>query len=313
MTEYFRKGHLYLETPDGRKDIFYMFKEQIEDGLKGNNISKAISSIKSLKSYLKGDNLIFLNDNISNAYTLRKKKDEIKDDALKALRDCIDVLKKVFLKTENVSDKFSIIFILIKFMPAIRDLPLKHDTDLHLLMFHTLLYLDSFRGKEEDRVDLGEIVVRGCGRYDCAEVSEAFIRDTGLRDFLEHKVLQKITPYEEYIKILKGTVKKMKMANAFDEGDFSPLVFTSNLFYLFNDLFNGFLRDAYLENRERIGSFINSRCNDLIEDKDQKTEIINILMTIMDEKSHQIMEQTPNSSESQEKRRARLPARPAGG
>lgn len=284
--DYYRKGHTYLETDRGREDIFNLYKNLIDQGIKENNLSKSISAIQSLKSYIKGDNLIFFNYDIPNIWTLKKKKEEIKKHALNFMKENIDLIKKVYIKTDDVNHKFDIITLFVKFMPEIKDLRLKHYTDLYVLMFHTIMFLDNFEGKkEEDKFDLGDVILRAFGKYDCLKIGEKFIRQIKLKEIL-NEYAAKYTPYEEYIKRLNEGIKKMQIADFFMEEDFCPLIFTDKTFYVSNDLNNGFIMKKFLENRDKINSYINSRIYDLFEEKNNEIDILNnAIKTIIEEKA----------------------------
>ncbi|MGR3178144.1 MAG: hypothetical protein ACUZ8E_08825, partial [Candidatus Anammoxibacter sp.] len=284
QNDYYRKGNVFLESSKGRKDIFELFSHEISTGLKENNESVSMSSIRELSSYLIGDNLIFLNKNLPNAYTLCKKKDDIKIDALECLRDNVDLIKKVYLNTDNVNHKFDIIYIFLKFFHKIEDLRMKHYTDLYLMMFHTLLRLDDFQGDGKDKDSLGEIIAKGCGRFDCVEMCGFFTRDSKLIQFIADNVTNKIAPYKKYVARLKDETKKMKISGAFDEEIFTPLLYTNTIFHLLDETYNSYIKDSCAKNRDKILSFISSRCYELFKDERMVVEILNKTETLIDEK-----------------------------
>lgn len=284
IEEYYRKAHICLETRGGRENIFRLFKDEIEEGLREGNISKSVGKIEILRSYLKGDSFIFLDHDLPNIQSLKEKKGEIKEDALKFMKDNIDLFKKVCLAANNAEHKFYIMALFIRFMPEINDLMLRHYTDLYLLMFHTMLSLDSLEGTEKDRFDLGDVILRASVRYDCAVSVSHFIRDIKLKGLLDDYTL-KYTPNEGYIKRLKEAVRKVQISGSFNE-DLVPLVLTDRLFYLFDELNNGLIKNMFLKNREVIASFINSRLNKLFEEKREDRDIINNeINIILDEKA----------------------------
>lgn len=271
--DYYRKGHLFLESHDGRNDIFDLFRRDIENGLEKGPLSKAVSAIRDVKSYLKGDNLIFMNHDIPNVTTLKKKKPEIKEDSLLFFKDNLESIIKVFVKTRDTKQKFDILFTLVKFMPEIPDVPMRHYTDLYLLLFHTFLFMDSLDGKDNDREDFGRLLIKVLARYDCAETGRSFIRDSMLIDVLEDES-SRVAPYEKYVERLKGAARKVEMSNSFNEEDLTPLFFTDNILFLIDNSQKGVV-ESLMNNLSRIESFVLSRSYSLFNENSKEIDILN--------------------------------------
>lgn len=298
LEDYYRKGHIYLESAQGRNDIFGLFRKEIEEGLReGGKILNAVADIRVLEGYIKGDSFLFLDTDTPNVFRLRKKKEEIKQDALRFLKEIIDLVKKVYLTTRDVNHKFDLFYLLAKFMPEIPDLRMKHYADLYLLMFHTVMFLDRFEGKEKDVFDLGDLVIRAFGRYDCVNAGENFLRDIKLKELLKGYA-SKYAPYETYVARLKAAVKKLEISRDFNEEDMARLVFTDKLFYLLNDI-HRVVASSFLGNSARISSYISSRCYELFDRENEEREmLVNEATGIIEQKIREIKVRSTKQSPS---------------
>jgi hypothetical protein len=163
-------------------------------------------------------------------------------------------------------------FVFIKFLPEIRHLPLVHYVDLYLLLFYSIYYLDTFRGDEEDKSKLGDIIVKAFCRYDCMALGEKFIRDSELSR-VGKNYSTRFEPYKAYGNALKealeGGIHLKETSGIFDEGVLAPLLFTQNFIYLYDKAYNGFIFKHLNKNKEKILSFIFSRVHALLP-KDKK-------------------------------------------
>lgn len=290
MEDYYRKGHIFFETHEGREDIFRLYKENIEEGLKEGNISKSVSRIELLRGYLRGDSALFHDPDLPNIWRLKNKQGEIKEDALKFLKDNIDLFKRAYLFADKAYHKFCILALFIRFIPEITDLRLRHYTDLYLLLFHTMLSFDTFEGSSKDKSALTDALLLGYGWYDCKTIGERFIMNTRLKELLKEYTM-KYPPHEEYVKRLKEAIRKMSILawDSINEEDFAPLIFTDRLFLLFDELNNGLIKDLFQKNQERIDPFITSRCNELFKEKNEERDILNsAAKDILNEKAHQL-------------------------
>ena len=256
---YYKKGHIFLESPQGRNSLFDFFRREIEEGIENKDkLANAVVRLRTLKSYLKGDSFAFIDNDIPNAFRLRKKED-IKQDSLRFLKEIIGLVEKLYLKVNDAGQKFDILYILVKFMHEIPDLKMKHYTDLYLLLFHTVQFLDTWEGKENDVFDLGDLAIRSFGRYDCIKTGEYFLHDIKLKGLLDEFRL-KYAPYEDYVARLKDSLKKTLVAGDFVAEDFTPLVFTDKISFILNELDEGLVFDLLLKNTGGIFSHINGRC-----------------------------------------------------
>ena len=277
MEDFYKKGHIFLESPKGRDDLFLLFKKEIEESLRGDQVSNAVAMLRILKSYIKGDSFAFINYDLPNVFSLRKKKDEIRKDALLFLKEIIetDQIKKVYTASNDASQKFDILYLLGKFMPEMKGLRLRHFADLYLLLLHTALFRDRFEGNESSLFDLGDLAVKVFARYDCQKAAEHFLLDPKLKGLLK-EYFNKYPPYKEYTRILRDRVNKFKNSGFFDEEDFTPLIFTDRLFYILDNESEGLLKRALSENEAKLLAFINERCNQLFKDDERKEMIVRI-------------------------------------
>jgi len=275
MEDFYKKGHIFLESPEGRDDLFLLFKKEIEESLRNDQVSNAVAMLRILKSYIKGDSFAFINYDLPNVFSLRKKKDEIKKDALLFLKEIIetDWIKKVYTTTNDASQKFDILYLLGKFMPELEGLKLRHFTDLYLLLFHTVLFLDRFEGNESALFDLGDLAVKVFARYDCLKAGEYFLIDPKLKELLK-EYFNKYPPYKDFTKILRDKVEKFKVLAIFDEEDFAPLLFTDRLFYILDNESEGLVKKGLSENEANLTAFINDRCNQLFSENERKEMIV---------------------------------------
>jgi hypothetical protein len=118
MEDFYKKGHIFLESPEGRNDLFLLFRKEIEESLKNGQVSNAVAMLRILKSYIKGDSFAFINYDLPNVFSLRKKKDEIRKDALLFLKEMIETgqIKRIYTATNDASQKFDILYLLGRFL-----------------------------------------------------------------------------------------------------------------------------------------------------------------------------------------------------
>jgi hypothetical protein len=277
IEDYYRNGHMYLETTNGRIEAFSFLREGINRGLQeGKNISDSVASIRILKGYIKGDSFIFLNPDLPNASLLSKKKGEIREDAIRFLGDILLLVERVYIETKDANHKFDILYLLVKFMPDIPGMDLQHYIDLYLLMFHTLLFSDILEGTKKDISYLMDLIIKSLCRYDCGKTGDYFVRS------IVHKKLLKgyinlYPPYRNYVKGISDAVKKGLW-------EFTPILFTDRLFYL--------LREYYKSNNNLV-SFIESRCFSLFREKEEKDILFNTIWCMVKEKEENLKTLVP--------------------
>lgn len=283
MEDYLRRGHIYLGTKQGRDKVFTMFAEDIEREFESGQIQNAVAIFRVITSYLEGNAFIFIDSNIPNVFKLREKKGEIREHSLRFLKEIIEsmLLRKVYMAANRWDHKYDILYLLVKYIQEFPDLHLKHFTDLYLLMFHTLLYLDTFEGKEKEIFELGDLTIRALCRYDAVGCGEYLLKDLRLKESLK-KYSFEYVPYEKYVKRLRDVVRRMEKVGVNIE-DFTPLIFTDKLFALLNSEHNGLLDKLFRENKEEIFSYLKSRCNDLFEKGEEKQRILIDLGVIIEE------------------------------
>lgn len=277
LEDYLRKAHVYMESKSGRKEAFHLFKKELDTALKTGNISRAMSIFRYLKGYLKGDSFLFMNFDRPNTMALREQRKNIKVDALHFLKENLDLIKQVYVRTTHSRDKFQVMFVFIKFLPEIRHLPLVHYVDLYLLLFYTVYYLDTFSGDEEDKANLGDIIVKAFCRYDCMALGKEFIRDSELSRVAKDYSI-KFGPYKSYGNALREALEKeihlKETSGIFDESVLAPLLFTQNFFYLYDKAYNGFIFKHLNKNKEKILSFIFSRVHALVSKEKKGRDIM---------------------------------------
>lgn len=299
--DYYRKGHIYLESREGRENIWGLFRESIEENLKpGGVLGNAVANIKVLQGYIQGDSFIFMNYDIPNVFSLKGKKGDIKEDALGFLKEITDsgLITRLYMKVNKADHKFDLLFMMAKYFPDIKALRLKHYTDLCLMTFHTLLFLDGFEGTDKDHFDLGDLCMRVLVKYDCAKTAVRFIRDARLPEAL--KAATGKTPSEQYVALLRDAVRKMAISGAFDEECFAALTLTDMLFYVLDEEHDRLVSGLFVENKERIKSFLAARLNELLAGKEEeKRAVLNVLLGLLDERAFGKKEQSPTQSPSE--------------
>lgn len=277
MEDFYRKAHIYMESESGRKDVFALFREKMANGINSGNIGEAISAFIHLKGYIEGDSFLFMNYERPNIMNLRKQQKNIKREALQFFKENLDLIEQTYIKTTNSSEKFNIMYTLIKYLPEAPLSPIFHYVDLYLLMFHTVQYLDTFEGSDTDKFDLGDIILRAFGRYDCMELGERFIKDTRLEQLVKEYSL-KFTPYEAYAaalkKVLQEEMDRKEKTGIFAENVLAPLLFTRNFIELFDKAFDGIIKNSLNENKDKIFSHIFSRLYGLFPESKNERDII---------------------------------------
>ena len=283
LEDYLRKAHVYMESKSGRKEAFHLFKKEMDTALRTGNISRAMSIFRFLKGYLKGDSFLFMNFDRPNTMALREQRKNIKVDALHFLKENLDLIKQVYMRTPHSREKFQVMFVLIKFLPEIRHLPLVHYVDLYLLFFYTVYYLDTFSGEEEDKVNLGDIIVKAFCRYDCMALGKEFIRDTELKRVAKDYSI-KFEPYKSYGNALREALEKeihiKETSGVFDEGVLAPLLFTQNFIGSYDERIGDFIRKNLDKKRKKFFSSVFSRFHTLFLRSKIETNIIKDVMEI---------------------------------
>ena len=273
LDEYYRSGHLYLESERGREEVFTLLAKELETSLKENRWRKALWVADNIYDFVKKSNLIYANFDLPNLSGLRQESDEIKKSALKFLgeKDNIKLFKKAIVRMDKASYKSRVFLLLIKYQPEIEGLPLVHFTDLYLMIFNTLYFLDKTEGAEVERFDLGDMLVRASLRYDCREMCASFLSDRKLKDLLDSEEYRyRFTPYREYGSKLVKALDNMDKKNKPEVAVLTPFVFTDMLFYLIDERFEGRLRKGLIEGKEKILLHIRERVDGLFEGDDKE-------------------------------------------
>jgi hypothetical protein len=273
LDDYYRTGHLYLETKKGREEVFTLLGKELRISIKKNRWKRAVWVADDIYGFVKKTNLIYTNFDLPNLSRLREESDEIKKRALRFLgeKDNIDLFKEAIVRADKAYHKSKVFLLLIKFMPEIERLPLIHFTDLYLMIFNTLYFLDKTEGTEEERFDLGDMLVRASCRYDCREMCESFVRDNKLKDLLiSDEYRYRFTSYKEYgrrlVEPLDSMVKEKKPAVRV----LTPFVFTDMLFYSIDERFKGLLRKELTGAKERILLHLKERADGLFDGDDKE-------------------------------------------
>ncbi len=282
-----------MEVASGREEVFQLFKKEMKTGIDTGSIGKAISVFRSLKGYIKGDSFIFLGHEKPNIMGLLKQRKNIQKEALHFFKENLDLVKQVYVRAPHSVDRFDMMFVFIKYLPEIRHLHPGHFVDLYLLLFYTIYNLDTLDGDEEDRSDLGGIMVKAFCRYDCLDLGKTFIRDSELNR-LATDYSTKFEPYKAYGFALKEVLEKeirfKERTGVFDESVLAPLLFTQNFINSYDDAFDGFVSTHLSEKREKIFSFVFSRFHVLFpENKQEKDYIKDVVEHYFDRQVNRLM------------------------
>ena len=292
--DYMRKIHIYLETSGGREEVFkYLFK-QLKKGLEQEKRSLYMSALFDLKAFLTGHSPLFVNSDLPNIFRLRKERENIKKDALSFLKTHIELIKTAYVQSTLCRDKFETGFLLLKFLPEIKDLPLVHFADLYLLLSYTLHYLDEFQGTEQDKADLATIALKGLARYDGIQMAEYFI--TRPEDKAQLETYTNLPPYESYLQRLRQAVewiqKQWRSKKDFPVHDFLPLVFTDNALYILNQIHNALLEEIFFKYEDKVKIALFKRLENLFKKPEIKQEIQAILTGFLKDKQKAIQQKT---------------------
>jgi len=276
--DYLQKPHIYLETAQGRKEIFAYLEKVLKRGLKEDRRNDFMYVISEIESFLTGKDPIFVNLDIPNVHRLWAERKNIKRDALVFFGERLDLIKIAFFKTSYVMDKFDILFLLIKFMPQVQDIEIRQFTDLYLILFYTIrgltAYPSLFEGTEEEKDKLANLVLKAFGRYDAKKAGRSFVLNRVYEKSLE-EIGEKYRFYKEYLFLLDkwvGNFFKEKTASVeiiipsilVDEV-FSSLSLTDKIFSLLDWKYNGKVKNLFLERMDKIETFIFERINILFE------------------------------------------------
>jgi len=275
--DYLQNPHIYLETAQGRKEVFVYLEKVLKRGLKEDRRNDFMYAISEIESFLTGKDPIFVRLDIPNVYRLRAERKNIKRDALVFFGERLDLIKMAFFKTSYVMDKFDILFLLIKFMPQVQDIEIRQFTDLYLILFYTIrgltAYPSLFEGTGEEKDKLANLVLKAFGRYDAKKAGRSFVLNRAYEKSLE-KIGEKYRFYKEYLFLLDkwvGNFFKEKTASVeitipsilVDEV-FSSLSLTDKIFSLLDWKYNG-VKNLFLERMDKIETFIFERINILFE------------------------------------------------
>jgi len=289
--DYYRKAHLYLESASGRKDIIDLLKFELEMGLKQKNFSKINSAICDFKNYIKKDSFLYIDDSVSNRYTLNQKKDEIKKDFLTGLGEASEDVFRAWAALPSLDFIFNPAYLLAGFAHEISGFSAGKYGGLLLLLFQTNLRIDALyetslagvsnpdlekkiRKNRKDAEDLAEVLIRGNIKFDSIETCKPFLAGSSktfpgvfkLADSLNNGKSTKLSI--DYAKSLRSELAAMKSGGNFNVETFAPIVFTDNLFFLFDrdEFFKGFIGQTFLDKKDEIGNFVVRRSADLFKD-----------------------------------------------
>ena len=229
-------------------------EKALKKGLRDDDFMYAISEIESL---LSRKNPIFINLDVLSAQRLRR-------EVLLFFGKQLDLIKTAFFKTKYATDKFDILFLLIKFMPQVQDIEIRQFTDLYLILFYTIRYISSFEGTEEEKDKLAELVLKGFGRYDAKEAAKFFILNPVYEKNLE-EIGEKYRFYKEYLMFLDKKIGLFLKKGTAPLEVIIPSIFTDEIFSLLNWKYKSRLKKVLLEKMDKIETFIFKRINILFE------------------------------------------------
>jgi len=287
--EYLKRPHIYLETKQGRRQVFAHIGRVLERGLREDRRNDFMYAISEIESFLTGKDPIFVKLDIPNVHRLRAERENIKREALVFFGKNLDLLKMAFFKTNNVMDRFDILFLLVKFMPQVQDIEIRQFTDLYLILFYTIRYISSFEGTEEEKNKLANLALKGFSRYDAKEAARFFILNPPYKKGLE-EIEKKYKFYREYLMLLDKKIGLFLKKETTSLEVIIPSIFTDEIFSLLNWKYKGRLGDVFLEKKDKMETFVLERINVLFEGVKEsvKKEMRHIIDGYLKEKEDKI-------------------------
>ena len=269
--EYLKKGHAYLETQGGRREIFRLYHRVLEEGVKNQRPEDYMWVIRNLEELLTGNSILFVDTNIPNLATLRRLKPQIKREALAFLLEHLDLTEKALVMSQEARDRHGIFYVLLRFLPSALlqspDPGPRHLVTLALATFHTLKHLDELEGTEKEKGPLATLLLMGLCRYDWTQLGRYFILSPQLQDELERLRIT-YRPYDDYIELLKDYTNRA--LEHFQGGRSSPDLLAP--LSLTGDLALGFslkwkeLKEILAEEKENIHATVKKWGQSLLEE-----------------------------------------------
>ena len=287
--EYLKRPHIYLETEQGRRQVFAYIGRVLKRGLREDRHNDFMYAISEIESFLTGKDPIFVKLDVPNVQRLRAERENIKRETLVFFGEQLDSIKTAFFKTNYVMDRFDVLFLLVKFMPQVHNIEIRQFTDLYLILFYTIRYISSFEGTEEEKDKLARLALKGFGRYDAKEAARFFILNPAYRKGLE-EIGEKYRFYKEYLMLLDKKIGLLLKKETASLEVIIPSIFTDEIFSLLNWKYKGRLKNAFLERMDKIEALILERINILFEGVKEaiKKEIGHIIDGYLKEKKDKI-------------------------
>jgi len=135
--EYLKRPHIYLETKQGRREVFAYIGRVLKRGLREDRRNDFMYAISEIESFLTGKDPIFVKLDVPNVQRLRAERENIKRETLVFFGEQLDLIKTAFFKTNYVMDRFDVLFLLVKFMPQVHNIEIRQFTNLYLILFYT--------------------------------------------------------------------------------------------------------------------------------------------------------------------------------
>jgi len=261
--DFLRRGHILLESHEGRKQVFELIEDSLKKGINDNRHSDFLWAVSKLDMLLTGEGVIFVDSSLPNLPALRSKRPEMKKEALGFLSENLEYLTRGTLRLlDSADDLYYPLWIIFRFLPDLEKKEAGRLADLYLCLLHTVAELEFLKGSDRERESLKDLLLKASFRYNCVKLVSGLLRKTGWKDELEQlSTDSSLGPEERHISLFKGLYEAGKSLMKDEEsseasGYFAPLVFTDTIFF-------SLIINEVKEERTRILEFLAERVDDV--------------------------------------------------
>ncbi len=199
---YMRRGHYYLETSRGRKEVFAYLRAALERALRERRERELLRVLVELEGLLSGNSLLLNNPDLPNFHFLKSQKGAVRREALEFLRENLQAFYEGAAATRGVYTRRWGLYLLARYLPEIPYLPAEEYLGLIFLLVTTAYAREEFSGALEEKEALEDLAARGLARYDLFPLALQFPGFS--REFRQKlkKFEKELDPYRGFLQAL---------------------------------------------------------------------------------------------------------------
>lgn len=223
---YMRRGHYYLETPEGRKEVFDYLQNSLESALREKQEKRLLRVLVELEGLLSGNSLLLNNPDLPNFHFLKSQKKAVRKEALEFLKKNLRAFYKGVVVTRGAYTRRWGLYLLARYLPEIPRLPAEEYLGLIFLLVTTAYGQKEFSGSPEEKKALEDLTARGLARYDLFPLVfqfSGFSRE--FRQKLEN-LKDELDPYEGFMQALAYQRKEASDCIPLPASVFLPAILT---------------------------------------------------------------------------------------